>query len=293
MSISFAHVENQSENTDRWEEKRILSKRDLALKRIALGVLVTFNLALVAGAAAGLVLYACEVPIPNEVLFSSPIVAGVLSTMAWLKLPTFTLSKSSYREWTNPLSATIKIVSLIFLGFPLVVYKHSDWNRYHDLVQADKITNAMQGSFKKFAKTCGDNLSALKKYGFLPRGNQEINAKLRELHTLIEEFRAEYKEYKEIKYSYGRRGLTKIRPNQRNGFPHKIYQESIVLNNSLDRFAEFEERWAPIKESFLPHIPIFVKANCKQKHPQAMPAKLFGKVKAGLSFLFFKPTRRS
>lgn len=288
MSISFVRIENQNENTSRWEEKRVLSKRDLTLKRVVLGVLVAFNLALIAGAATGLVLYACEIPIPNEVLFSSPIIAGVLSTMAWLKLPTFSLSKKSYKEWTNPLSAATKVVSLIFLGLPLAVYRHTDWNLYHDLVQAEKITKAMQGSFKKFAKTCGDNLPALKKYGFLPAKSSEIDEHLLDLHTLVEEFRAEYKEYKKIKSSYGKNGLTKISPSEENRLPHKEYKESTVLNHSLDVFTEFEERWAPIKESFAPHIPVFERANCKRKLPKSLPAKIFGKVKAGLVFLFLK-----
>src|SRR5690625_3966827 len=83
---------------NRWKQNASKSRRDLIIKKIAIILIATFNLAAL-GAALYVIISYC--PIPTQTLLVSPFIVGVLSALAYLRFPTCGINAVNYTQYTN------------------------------------------------------------------------------------------------------------------------------------------------------------------------------------------------
>ncbi len=96
------NIEVRSDIRSNWELKSPKAQRDLVIKKIAIAIILIINLG---GIAFGLYHLTLHYTIPTQALIVSPFIVGVLGAIAYLKIPSFGITKSNYTHIvTLPLS---------------------------------------------------------------------------------------------------------------------------------------------------------------------------------------------
>jgi len=167
-----------TQSTNYWEINSPKCKRDLIIKKIAVGMILLTNLALLGTAFYFITQY--DLPIPSKALVTSPFIVGILMAMTQLKLPKLTklgINRKTPRNLSNPLHMLGRGAAyLLFAPYKLAL-DACDWTQYHDRYVANKIMKDLfdeteadktHRSFESLAEEYGKHFKNLAKYGFIP-----------------------------------------------------------------------------------------------------------------------------
>lgn len=176
------------------------ARLELLAKRIFLFVSILLQACVLAGVLAVVLLYC---PIPHEALLISPFIAGILTALALLHVPTFNISAFSYHYYTNPTSLLGNILTLIFFG-PLIYLKaKTDWTNYGDPIIANGIHEDLTNeSFEKIYLSYKSRFSNLKRYGYITQDQylriRDINIVYKDLFAAKKIFDQPFDETKKL-----------------------------------------------------------------------------------------------
>lgn len=171
MIKSLSSLSSQYTPNARWERKSTVSKGDLLIKKVAIFLIWLINMGAICSFFYYLTIY-CH--IPDKAFFIAPFVSGVLTAMAFLKLPTGGISNGNYRDLTNPALMLGQIATVALFGPTVIMRNYCDWNDYADQQTAlEIIKDLKEKPFIVAVETYGKNLSNLSKYGIVSKADRE------------------------------------------------------------------------------------------------------------------------
>jgi hypothetical protein len=180
MTSQFSTVNNQIgvENPlERWQSKSRRCQTDLIIKKIAVVVIATLNMA-----ALGCVLYyvIAHCPFPHESVLDyhfSGFLSGALGGLAVMQFPTFGLQSARL----TPSTLSGKIAAYILFGPLMYTLNRADWTRYHEPFRAMEISDDLATRpFSEIATLYGKQCDHLVKYGFI---DAQYKQELKGLYT--------------------------------------------------------------------------------------------------------------
>lgn len=148
-----------------WEKASPKAQRELVIKKLAVGIVALANLA---GIAALFTYITLHVPISTSPLVVSPFVVGVLGALTYLEFPTFGITKSNYKHFTNPATILARAVTTVVFGPVVLMIKWLDWTRYGDPYVAKQIKKDFASNdFDNLMTHYGPKAKNLQRYGYI------------------------------------------------------------------------------------------------------------------------------
>jgi hypothetical protein len=143
----------------------------LVIKKIAISIIFTANLAALGTAMAYIVMYC---PIPAQVATVAPLVTGVLGALIYLKVPLLGINNNNYYDYTEPSIFLGRVITMILFAPLIVAIKNIDWINYRDPFVANRVSNELSDwKWDQVADKYGKKIGNLKRYGFLGQKDAE------------------------------------------------------------------------------------------------------------------------
>lgn len=233
-------------NTESWEVKNSLCKKDLILKRLALGTIVAVNIAIIAASAFALLTFGAHV-IPSVALVSSPFIAGVIWGLADLGIKIGKVNNYNYSNFSNPQLMLGQVVAYTLFLPVTLLEKYFDWTAYHNPEKANKISCDLKyKDLKVLTKKYSTRTQNLGKYGFV---SEEQAAKMEKIFK-------EYKALEKVKKTFEKKYGSAIE-HVRNTFgyydPNNAFLRTYFENES--KIKQIETEWVSLRSEFLNHLP--------------------------------------
>lgn len=188
-------VVNTRGSPELWKAKRSLAKRDFAIRKICITLLLAINLAALGGALYAVISYC---PFSSEAIIITPFIVGVVGALAYLKLPRFGVDKFNYKNLTNPAVQIGKALTFLFFGPFVLINDRLDDNAYFDAHVAQQISDGLsKWSFEQVSEEYGKHFKNLNKYGFIDEktatGLIDLQKRWKPIKDAIEFYQSEYK----------------------------------------------------------------------------------------------------
>lgn len=182
-----------------WEQKAPLAKREFIIRKIFINMLFLINLA---GLSVALYFVISYCPIPAKAYVISPFVVGVIGAIAFLKLPTFGISRHNYHNITNPAVQLGKALALAFFTPCVLSNYFLDQTPYHDPHSANCILDELSNwTFSQISEKHGRHFNNLYRYGFIKEediSKKDLEALRQELLPIEQEMHYLEKKYESV-----------------------------------------------------------------------------------------------
>lgn len=229
-----------------WEIKAPIAKRDFIIRKIFINFLFAMN---AAGLGVALYFVISYCPIPAKAFLISPFVVGVIGAVAYLKLPTFGISKHNYFNITNPAVHIGKALALAFFGPCVLANYFLDKTPYHDPETATCISEELRKlSFSEISEKHGRHFKNLYHYGFIQeavmpqQSLQDLRQRLLPIERTIQRYEKTYKSVLDQ-----RLGESESEEETPEWFERYL--------QCLDEKKAIEKEWLKEKSSMISHLP--------------------------------------
>lgn len=244
-------INTEAPTVNTWELTAPLAKRDLIIRKIFTTILFSIN---IAGLGAALYFVIAYCPISAKAYVISPFIVGVLGAVAYLKLPTFGISKFNYHNITNPAVQLGKGLALAFFTPCVLASYLLDQTPYHDPHSANCIsTELSEWTFSQISEKHGRHFNNLYRYGFI----REEDVKKEDLKNLREELLPIEREmsFYEKKYASVLKGHVKSHKRDHSSRQPEWFNQYLALKEQKEGKEGVEDRWKGIRARLIDHLP--------------------------------------